>query len=66
MVIDEVGNVRTPRYLVYDIIRFEGEEVGKTIFGTRLICIEKEIIQTRSKHMQEGRIDKASEPFSVR
>ena len=42
------------------------QEVGKTNFSTRLLCIDKEIVKTRAKYVEEGRIDRASEPFSVR
>ena len=66
MVIDEVNDQKFPRYLVYDVIQFEGQEVGKTIFSTRLLCVDKEIVKTRAKYVEEGRIDRASEPFSVR
>jgi mRNA-capping enzyme len=52
MVIDEFQGQRQPRYLIYDIIRFEGEEVGKTNFGTRIFCIEKEIILTRQRYTE--------------
>lgn len=53
MVIDEVDDRRFPRFLVYDIIRYEGNEVGKTVFSTRLHCIDKEIVQTRARYIQE-------------
>ena len=42
------------------------QEVGKTNFSTRLLCIDKEIVKARAKYVEEGRIDRASEPFSVR
>ena len=51
MVIDEVGSQRFPRYLVYDIIRFKGLDVGKTEFSTRLTCIEKEIVGARHMYI---------------
>eukprot|EP00088_Acartia_fossae_P066623 TRINITY_DN8270_c0_g1_i2.p1 TRINITY_DN8270_c0_g1~~TRINITY_DN8270_c0_g1_i2.p1 ORF type:complete len:372 (-),score=51.81 TRINITY_DN8270_c0_g1_i2:117-1148(-) len=66
MVIDVVNGNKIPRYLAYDIIRFEGNEVGKVDFGTRLICIDKEIVGARNMYMQQGKIDKSKEPFSVR
>ena len=55
MVIDEVGDERFPRYLVYDIIRFEGLEVGKTDFSTRLLCIQKEIVGARNTYITSVR-----------
>lgn len=66
MIIDKVDGKDVPRYLVYDIIRFEGKEVGGTHFDRRLLCIKKEIIESRHAAMQTGRIDRALEPFSVR
>lgn len=66
MVIDVVKGQQFPRYLIYDIIRFEGNEVGKVDFGTRLVCIEKEIVGSRNNYIVQGLIDKTKEPFSVR
>ena len=60
MVIDEANDQRFPRFLAYDIVMFEGEEVGKTNFSTRLLCIDKEIIKTRAKYIEEVRILKAA------
>ncbi|CAG0887238.1 unnamed protein product [Darwinula stevensoni] len=40
MVIDESEGNKIPRYLIYDIVRFRGEEVGKTPFNVRLYCIK--------------------------
>ena len=51
MVIDEVNCQRYPRYLVYDIIKFEGLEVGQTEFPTRLTCIQKEIVGARNTYI---------------
>lgn len=66
MVIDVVDGKSIPRYLAYDIIKFEGQDVGKIDFGTRLLCIEKEIVGARNTYIQQGLIDKTKEPFSVR
>lgn len=66
MVMDTVNGQRFPRFLVYDIIRFEGCEVGNADFGTRLLCIDKEIVGARNTYIQQGLIDKTKEPFSVR
>lgn len=41
MVIDKVNGQDIPRYLAYDIIKFEGQDVGKTDFyPVRLGCID--------------------------
>jgi len=66
MVIDRIDGKDYPRFLVYDIIRFRGEEVGKTKFETRLTCIRKELIEARKTAMEAGRIQKEMEPFSIR
>ncbi|CAG2064313.1 unnamed protein product [Timema podura] len=67
MVIDKFNGKDIPRYLAYDIIKFEGQDVGKSSFSPiRLSCIDNEIVQPRHKAMKEGRIDKESEPFSIR
>lgn len=66
MVIDTVDGVSYPRFLIYDIIRYEGNEVGKCDFGTRLLCIEKEIVGARNNYITQGVINKTREPFSIR
>ncbi|GAB6028283.1 hypothetical protein CHUAL_002461 [Chamberlinius hualienensis] len=66
MVIDRVGSQPVPRYLVYDIIKFEGLDVGNADFGRRLFCLEKEIVEPRRNAQAAGRIDRSTEPFSVR
>lgn len=62
---DEDGNP-LPRFLIYDIVQFQGEEVGKMTYDVRLQCIQKEIISVRHEHMQKGWIKKQQEPFSIR
>ncbi|XP_061479287.1 mRNA-capping enzyme isoform X4 [Rhineura floridana] len=66
MIIDRVNGQVVPRYLIYDIIKFNGQPVGECDFNVRLACIEKEIIFPRHDKMKSGQIDKAKEPFSVR
>ncbi|XP_033726963.1 mRNA-capping enzyme-like isoform X2 [Pecten maximus] len=66
MILDKIDGRTVPRYLVYDIVKFEGNEVGKTSFNTRLHCIEKEIIGPRYAKMAQGQLDKNKEPFSIR
>jgi len=62
---DEKGKLH-PRYLIYDIIKFEGQDVGHTDLDRRLLCIDKEIIKPRAMGVQSGRVDKSSEPFGIR
>lgn len=67
MVIDKVKGQSIPRYLAYDIIKFEGQDVGKMPFHpTRLYCIENEIIKPRHAAMESGLINRLAEPFSIR
>ncbi|XP_075940884.1 mRNA-capping enzyme [Anarhichas minor] len=66
MIIDKVNGQPVPRYLIYDIIKFNGQPVGQCDFNIRLLCIEKEIISPRMEKMKIGQIDKTKEPFSVR
>ncbi|NXP56573.1 MCE1 enzyme, partial [Heliornis fulica] len=66
MIIDKVNGQVVPRYLIYDIIKFNGQPVGDCDFNVRLACIEKEIIFPRHEKVKNGLIDKAQEPFSVR
>lgn len=51
MVIDEVNDRKFPRYLVYDIVKFEGETVGQMDFNIRFLCIQKEIVGARHTHI---------------
>ncbi|CAH1970958.1 unnamed protein product [Acanthoscelides obtectus] len=67
MVIDKVNGEDIPRYLAYDIIKFEGQDVGKMPFyPVRLQCLENEIIKPRHAAIEHGLINKTTEPFSVR
>lgn len=72
MVIDEdpVSQQKIPRYLVYDIIALhkDGKDipVGMSDFGVRLLCIQNEIEGARNKYIQEGKINKDTEPFRIR
>jgi len=45
---------------------FQGKEVGKTDFNTRLICIKKEIYGPRVEKQQKGLLDRSREPFGIR
>lgn len=44
MVIDKVNGLSIPRYLVYDIVKYEGRDIGQEpFFPNRLACIQKQI-----------------------
>lgn len=66
MVLDKENEKVHPRYLAYDIVRFQGQEVGKQSHDIRMICIEKEIEVARNQAAQQGLLDKSKEPFSIR
>jgi len=66
MIFDEVNDKKIPRYLIYDIIKFQDLDVGKTDFDRRLLCIEKEIISPRRDKMAAGELDSNTQPFGIR
>lgn len=67
MVIDKVGDKKVARYLAYDIVMYNGEDVSKLEFHPdRYTIIEKAVIKSRSIAMRKGKIFKEREPFSVR
>ncbi|CAG0879045.1 unnamed protein product [Cyprideis torosa] len=71
MVLDEIrdpsGNViKRPRFLIYDIIKFRGEDVGKCDLPRRFLCIEREVVGPLQKALEEQRLDRQKMPFSVR
>ncbi|XP_032829539.2 mRNA-capping enzyme [Petromyzon marinus] len=66
MIVDKVNGQDVPRYLIYDIVKFNGQPVGQCDFRTRQQCIQREIIEPRHEKMKAGHINKAMEPFSVR
>ncbi|XP_037030418.1 mRNA-capping enzyme [Bradysia coprophila] len=67
MVIDKVNGLSIPRYLVYDVVKYEGRDIGQEPFyPNRLDCIQKQITDPRNNAMRHGWIIKDREPFSVR
>lgn len=66
MVIDKVNGQHVPRFLVYDIIRYQNEDFSKKSFEDRLIAIKHYIIAPRHEAMKRGMINRSNEPFSVR
>lgn len=66
LVMDKIGDQMHPRYLIYDIVKFEGQDVGHTDLERRLLCVEKELIKPRDEAVQSRRLDKNREPFSIR
>lgn len=66
MVIDKVKGKCFPRYLVYDIVRYENQDVSKKTFEERLRTIRDFIIAPRHEALKQGKINRELEPFSVR
>ncbi|CAK9828448.1 mRNA-capping enzyme [Anthophora retusa] len=67
MVIDKADGKEYPRYLVYDVVMYDGKDVSKLPFHPdRFLIIEQEIIEGRTRAMKEGKLRKEREPFSVR
>ncbi|GAB0094237.1 hypothetical protein DMENIID0001_094970 [Sergentomyia squamirostris] len=66
-VFDRVGLKLYPRFLIFDIIHINGQNVSKQSFlPVRSDCILQEIIRPREEAFKQGLLDKATEPFSVR
>ena len=65
MVIDRYPDSKRGRYLVYDIIKFDGQEVCKMNLDIRFTCIALEIIQPRTKHFEKRLADYGKEPFCI-
>ncbi|KAJ8669304.1 hypothetical protein QAD02_000563 [Eretmocerus hayati] len=67
MVMDKFEKKEFFRYLVYDVIKYDGRDVSQlSFYPERCDIIERDIIAGRHKAMKEGKIDKAREPFSLR
>jgi len=66
LIVDEVEGRKIPRYLIYDIIKFQNEPVGKCGFKVRLGCIRREIIEPRNDKTRRGMLNRSNEPFSLR
>lgn len=66
MVLDQSSDCKIPRYLIYDIVHFRDDKVGKVTFDVRMVCITKEIIETRREASLKGIISLPDEPFALR
>ena len=67
MVIDKADGKEYPRYLAYDVILYDGEDVSSLPFHPdRFYTIQQNIMGGRHKALKEGRIRKETEPFSIR
>ncbi|EFX79220.1 hypothetical protein DAPPUDRAFT_128585 [Daphnia pulex] len=66
MVIDKANGMRHPRYLIYDLVSLEGNQVFQDNFSIRYRTIMKEIIIPRKDAMESGRIIRKREPIGIR
>ncbi|XP_068159190.1 mRNA-capping enzyme [Drosophila tropicalis] len=67
MVLDKIGKMVTPRYLVYDIVRLSNRDVREEPFyPNRLKYIEDDVISPRILGMKQGIINQRLQSFSVR
>lgn len=65
--VDKSDGRKYPRYLAYDVIMYDGNNVSKEPFDlVRYNIIERDIIGGRIRAFKEGRMNKDREPFSVR
>ncbi|CAF2356122.1 unnamed protein product [Rotaria sp. Silwood2] len=65
-VIDNDHGIKIYRYLVYDIVIYENENVGQRSFTERLDIIRHSIVNIRNEAIAKGHINKSLEPFSIR
>ena len=63
---DDQEHVSRPTYLIRDIVRFEGKEIGDESLDTRLSCIEEDLLSARESAEREGFIDTSQELFGVK
>lgn len=67
MVIDKNNGKQVPRYLAYDVVMYDGQDVSKLPFYPhRYHTIEREIMGGRHLAIRQGRLCREKEPFSVR
>lgn len=66
MVIDILNGERMPRYLIYDIIAYENENLALKSFDDRMKAIRDLIIAPRHDAILKGKLNRNVEPFSVR
>lgn len=67
MVIDKFQGKLFPRYLIYDVVQFDGEDMmHSAFFPNRLQCIDKDIVRVRHEAIGKGIINRGLEPFSIR
>lgn len=66
MVIDNFQGENWPRFLIYDVVYCDGQDVSELNFRERLNVIFKNIILPRENAKRSGRIDRTKEPIGIR
>ncbi|MCL4115734.1 UNVERIFIED_CONTAM: hypothetical protein GTU68_011226 [Idotea baltica] len=64
--VDPRTGSKCPRYLIYDAIRIHGKDIALDPFQLRFDRIFTDIIRPRNAAIEQGLLNKAKEPFSVR
>ena len=66
LVIDIVNDKKCPRYLIYDIVCVDDQDVSSKNFRERLNIIFKQIFLPREDAKKSGFIDRTKEPIGIR
>ena len=68
MVLDNpgTGQALVPRYFIYDIVTFNGRNIGQENFSRRLDCIRNYIYNPRENAKRKGLIRREKEPIGIR
>ncbi|XP_059617367.1 mRNA-capping enzyme-like [Phlebotomus argentipes] len=67
MVLDKVNGATIPRFLIFDIVWFNGKNVtDMDFFPDRGSIIDREIIGIRADYIAHGHIKRQEEPFGIR
>ena len=66
LVFDDEQGTKVPRFLMYDIVTLDGQDVGKFGHVDRHAIIERELLRPRDEMERTGRLDKRKEPFRIR
>uniref|UniRef100_A0A0N4Z0I5 mRNA-capping enzyme n=1 Tax=Parastrongyloides trichosuri TaxID=131310 RepID=A0A0N4Z0I5_PARTI len=55
-----------PRMLIYDIVHYEDTQIRECDFRKRIMCIQRELIETRKNAFMKGTLIRENEEISVR
>ncbi len=66
LIIDKVDGLDKPRFLINDIITYNGQDVSTKPFPHRLKLISESIVNIRNEAITNGHMKKTKQPFSIR